>query len=156
MKNSHTGFYSHLNPDIFQRGPSGVIVRSTPITMDIEPNQATYGLKEKSPVERNNLVGLWVNAPKAKPQYATETKSIVNRDAFDSMYLTLRVDTNEIISKIPLHRIEDVNKQGYPYYVQIGARVNLSESSIDCAKPGAIGEKEVVELTADYVIPTTR
>ncbi len=153
---NNQSFYSHLDKSLFHSGPSGVIVRSADIIVDLSTGKSDYALREKSNVERNNLVGLWVNAPQATPQPATETQTIVSRPVFNAAYLTLRVETNEVIERIPLRRIEECNLQGKPYYVSIGEKVNLSESKIYIANSASITANEVIELTADYVIPRTR
>ncbi len=144
------GFYKNL-PPVFKQGPTGIQIFQTNILVNLVTDQSEYQLEEKSSVERNFAVGLWVNDPEGTPQKATPTKTITSSAVFNSAYLVIRRDEQDHYRKLYLRDIKRVNDQGEPYYLSIGERINLSESLLYVNNSSAIGNDEVIEFAVDYV-----
>lgn len=146
-------FYDHLPAGKFRSGDLGLIQSSSKSIIPIEAGKKTHKIREKSSAERNFVVGLWIDAPEDNAQNLDEEFVVLNRTAFNSSYLSLRVDQTDVYEQISLLHIELCNRQGKPYYVELGKRINLADSKIECMDKDAIQANEAVGIRFDYVFP---
>lgn len=146
-------FYNHLKGAPVEMNDLGPQVRQESITMKLTADVAQYDIEEKSNVERNLLVGLWVYPAgrKIDQTYSSPTAAVL-----ESAQLRLRHQTTDIYSNIPLEHVLRCNEQGRPYYVSLPGSVNLSDSSLYVADSGSIGANTAIRLQADFIKPTVR
>ncbi|MEM6397780.1 MAG: hypothetical protein AAF741_15635 [Bacteroidota bacterium] len=145
--------YSNIKPATFLEGPNGPAVHRTHVVIPLEANQREYKLEEKTTLENNYLVGLWVT----KPDTVVESGRQIAADAvFDSAYINLRTGTNEVIRKLYLRQILDVNQSGCPYEISIADKINLVESEVKVMNDSNIAADTVLEIQFDYVVSRRR
>lgn len=145
------GYYQRYRGRGFQEKNGIVKVFQTPIYVALTTNQQDYELEEKSSVERNIAVGLWVDEPASTAQKVTSSGTIADADVFNSAQLTLRRDDQEVLKRIPLRQIQKANDQGHPYWIEIGESINLSESFIEVFNSAGISAGEILVIRVDYL-----
>lgn len=147
-------FYQHLQAiGRFVTGFTGIKVFQASIIIPLTQNTTDYFLEEKSSVERNYAVGLWVVDPEDTPQKITTTKTVAAAAVWNSAHLQLRKDQEIMVDKLYLRDIKKANDNGHPYYLNLGDKINLSESKLVVNNSSAISPDEAVEIKVDYVKP---
>lgn len=140
--------YLHLRSRGFQEGPTGPVVYRSSIIVPLIADQREYNPEEKSTVERNIAVGLWVADPGSQ---VTEAYTQAAAAVFNSAWLNLRVAETDVVRKVYFHQIKKCNDQGRPFYLHLPAGINLSESQIEVANNSAIAADTVLEFQVDYL-----
>lgn len=128
-------------------------MNSAKAIIPIKEGKRINKVREQSSAERNFVVGVWVDAPTDAPQKLDENYEVLTRAAFDSAYLSLRINTTDVYEQVSLRHIEQCNAQGKPYYVQLPKRINLSDSKIEVMNSDATQANAAVGLRFDYLIP---
>jgi len=139
--------YPYLRGRGFQETPVGVVIYKANIQVPVSAGQRLYKLEEKSTVENNFIVALWLTEPGAK---VGENATQLDATRLNSAALVLQVDQTVVLKKIPLSHIKACNDQGYPYYVSLSGPVNLSESTLELNDNAGIVDDTVVEIQIDY------
>jgi len=130
--------------------PSGPVTYKANVSVDLVANQQEYQIEERSPIERNFMVGLWVT----KQGVATGINTTQAATAIlDSIAITIRVEESDVVRKIYVHQIQAANDFGKPFYVTLPGPVNLSESKVECFNNSGIGANTVFEFQIDYLKP---
>jgi len=114
----------------------------------LKTDEREYQLEEKSTLERNHMVGLYVTEPGTVLESG---KTQATGSVFNSAHLTLRVGTDEIVRRLYLHQILAANRQGRPYPVSLPTSINLRESDLKVMDDGNIVANTVLEFQAVYV-----
>lgn len=145
--------YDNIRSGVFLEGPNGAARYRTSITIPLFANVREYQLEERSTIENNQIVGLWVT----KPTTVIEgNKTIATGSVFDSAFLTLRVGTSDVMRKVYLHQILAVNNAGKPYEVSIPGRINLVESMLTVLDDENIQANTAIEFQVDFVVESTK
>lgn len=140
--------YLHLRGKGYQEKGTGPVIYRTNITVPITANVREYQFEEKSRLEKNVLVGLWVTPAGSKTgENTTQAASTI----FNSATITLRSDDASVNEKIYLSQIYLANSQGRPFYISLPTSINLSESTLEVFDNSGIAANTVVEIQADYV-----
>lgn len=140
-------FYPHLRGRGFKETSTGPVIYKGNISIALKAGQTEYSIEEKSPIERNYLVGLWITPVGAKTGASTTQ---VTQAILDSIVLIFRVDDSDVYRKLPLGQVLKCNDNGRPFYVSLPGRVNLSESMIKVFDNAAIVAGTVLEFQVDY------
>lgn len=145
----------NLNPALFQKGLTGIkgYVKNIPIAL--EADKSEYQLEESSRIERNYVIGLAVNSPtNTSTARASATQQLTALNIVESAKLYLQIESEVIIDGLPLADVLKSNANGFFYDLNIGDRVNLSDSKIYVAKTDSVQANDLIELTFLYVKPT--
>lgn len=140
--------YNHLKGKGYQEKGTGPVIYRTNISVPITANVREYQLEEKSRLERNILVGLWVTPAGTE---VSETDTQAAGSIFNSAALTIRSDELAVNEKIYLSQIYLANQQGRPYYISLPTSINLSESKLEVFDNSGIASDTVIEFQAEYV-----
>ncbi|MEM6379061.1 MAG: hypothetical protein AAF705_12670 [Bacteroidota bacterium] len=144
--------YSHLQAlGNFESGQTGIKVNQASIIIPLKANQSEYNIEERSSVENNHVVGIYVTAPEATPQKISLSKTLPAAEIWNSIVLELRKDQEVVLERIPFTDIKKANDNGKPYYVQLGGKVNLSESKVLAFKNDTIVDGTAVDIRFDFV-----
>ncbi|MEL6356233.1 MAG: hypothetical protein AAFQ37_04790 [Bacteroidota bacterium] len=140
--------YEQIRKGAFLEGPNGPAIFRTNVIVPLILNQREYKLEERSTIENNFLVGIWVT----KPATTIQTNLLqASAKPFESAALTLRVDTHDVVRKLYLQQIYQCNLEGKPYHVSIPGKINLVESILEIFSEGDIVANSALELQFDYV-----
>lgn len=129
-------------------GANGPVLFLANVLTSLVADQREYQLEERSTLEKNHMVGLYVT----KPGTVLESgKTQATGSAFQSAHLTFRVGTTDIMKRVYLHQIQAANDNGRPYLVSLPEAVNLRESVLQVMDDSNIAANTVIEFQAVYV-----
>jgi len=129
--------------------PANARVYSHQVSVPLQANQTELRLEEKSVVNGQRLVGIWVHTGDGnKDPYG---KTIAAENMTRSMYLSILEDTTTIARHIPLTNIENCNLAGTPYFIDT-RRVNLSQSTLKIGDMTSFVADTVVVFQFDYLL----
>lgn len=138
---------------MFLEGANGPALFQANVQVALQADEREYQLEERSVLERNHMIGLYVT----KPGTVVETgKTQASGAVFDSASITLRIGTTEIMRRIYFHHILAANEAGCPYEVSLPDSVNLRESVLEIRDDGNIQANTVLEFQVVYVKKTRR
>lgn len=133
---------------MFIEGANGPVTFQANVQVALVPDQREYQLEERSTLEQNHMVGLYVTKPGTKLESG---KTQADGDVFDSAHLTFRVGTTDIMRRVYLRQILNANEAGCPFEVSLPDAINLRESILQVMDEGNIAAGTVVEFQAVYL-----
>lgn len=140
--------YHNVKPGLFMEGANGPVNFQANIQVSLVPNQREYQLEERSTLENNHMVGLFVTLPGT----VVETgKTQAAGAVFNSAHLTFRVGTTDITRRLYLHQILAANESGCPFEISLPDAINLRESTLHVMDDGNIAANTVIEFQAVYL-----
>jgi hypothetical protein len=138
----------NIKAGVYEEAAAGPVIYMTNVQVLLALNQREYQLEERSTLERNHMVGLYVT----KPGTVLESgKTQAAGSVLDSAHLTLRVGTTDVVRRLYLHQIRAANDQGRPYLVSLPDAINLRESTLEVMDDANIVANTVIEFQAAYV-----
>jgi len=138
----------NIKPGIFLEGANGPVLFMANVQTALVTDQREYQLEERSTLEKNHMVGLYVT----KAGTVLESgKTQASGAVLQSAHLTFRVGTTDIMQRVYLHHIQAANDNGRPYIVSLPEAVNLRESKLEVMDDANIGANTVIEFQAVYV-----
>jgi hypothetical protein len=140
--------FPNIKPGLFLEGANGPVLFQANVQVALVADQREYQLEERSTLEQNHMVGLYVTKPGTKLESG---KTQATGAAFDSAHLTFRVGTTDIMRRVYFHQILAANESGCPFEISLPDAINLRESSLDVMAEGDIIANTVIEFQAVYV-----
>lgn len=140
--------FHNIKPGIFLEGANGPVLFQANVQVSLVANQRDYQLEERSTLENNHMVGLYVTKPGTKLESG---KTQATGPVFDSAHLTFRVGTTDIMRRLYLHQILAANEAGCPFEISLPEAVNLRESTLQVMDEVTIAANTVIEFQAVYV-----
>lgn len=141
--------YPDIKPNTYLAGPNGPAIRHAGFKIPLEADKRDYEIEEKTTLERNILVGVWV----VPPGTVIGTNLTVPAAAvFNSAFLNLRVGSTDVVERLYLQHVLAKNLQGEPYELSIPQKINLTESSLQVMNEAAIEANTALEIQFDFVL----
>lgn len=137
----------------FRTNKTGLRTYIQPIVVKLKPNQIEYNLEENTLLEKNHVVGLYVQDPSTG---GTKTKYGVNMDmadeaVFNTARISFREDSQtEVIKDFPLSIIRKANNNGHPYRLRLG-QVYGSKTVITVPGDSAAAATDVIVILMEYI-----
>ncbi|MEO0733390.1 MAG: hypothetical protein AAFZ52_11185 [Bacteroidota bacterium] len=140
--------YPNIPRNSFQEGGNGPAIYNANIIVGLEAAIQTYQLKERTRLERNHAVGLWVPEPAT---LVLPGRTQLAEALFKTATLTLQIDQTEVREKIYFWHVLLANRNGLPYELSLPGVINLSESEINVMDNANIPADTVLEFQVDFV-----
>jgi hypothetical protein len=140
--------FPNIKPGLFLEGANGPVLFQANVQVALTPDQRDYQLEERSTLEQNHMVGLYVTLPGTLLESG---KTQASGSVFNSAHLTFRVGTTDIVRRLYLHQILAANESGCPFEVSLPNAINLRESTLEVMDEGNIAANTVIEFQAVYV-----
>lgn len=145
--------YYNIQRGAFLEGANGPVLFQANIQVALKSDQREYQLEERSTLEKNFMVGLYVTEPGTVLESG---KTQAAGSAFKSAHLTFRVGTTDISRRLYLQQILNANQNGFPFLVSFPEAVNLRESILEVMDDANIAANTVIEFQAVYVKAKSR
>ncbi|MEO1413414.1 MAG: hypothetical protein AAFW73_26280 [Bacteroidota bacterium] len=139
--------HKYLYPNV----PGQTRIYNHTFEVPINPNQNEFKLEEKSAIEHERILGVWVASPGGT---GINGSSMISQAVFDAAYISLREDETIVAKNIPLRRIKQCNDNGLPFFVDMN-KVDMVESSIKIGGINDIADADlsdrVIQFTFDFI-----
>lgn len=140
--------YNQIPNKAFQQGANGPVRYRENIIIPIRANVYENKLEERSSVERNHVVGLYVTPAGIKLRNGV---TIAASGIFNSCFLQIRQGTDTILDRIYLSQILAANAQGLPFEVSLKGPINLSDSKLVVQDAPNVQSNTAIEIQVEYV-----
>jgi hypothetical protein len=130
---------------IIQKGWTFYYGFATPV----DANVSEFKLERDSPINHETITGIQVRRKGDNNALSINGNDLVNDDAFDASFLTLKQRNAEVFERIPLYNIHLATQQGTFYPVMIPL-VDMYQSSIICSDSSLLVDGEDYELVVRY------
>ncbi|MFT6001232.1 MAG: hypothetical protein ACI81P_003701 [Neolewinella sp.] len=140
--------FPNIKPGLFLEGANGPVLFQANVQVALVTDQREYQLEERSTLENNHMIGLYVTKPGTKLESG---KTQASGSVFDSVHLTFRVGTTDIMRRVYLHQVQAANESGCPFEISLPEAINLRESKLEVMDEGNIAANTAIEFQAVYV-----
>ncbi len=140
--------YNHIKRGVFREGANGPVRFRENFIVPLKPDVFEQKLEERSSVERNHVVGLFVTKPGTKLQ---NNRTVAATDIFDTCYLNLFQGTTLVLSHIYLYQILEFNEQGKPYEISLPDTINLADSKLVIQNSASVVDNTAIEFQIEYL-----
>lgn len=113
-------------------------------------NTGEYKLERDSPVNGERVIGVQMRRKGTTNALSVNGNALVNNDAFDASFLTLKQRNAEVFERIPVYMIWKATEQGLWYPVNI-PNIDMNQSSILCSDASLLVTGEDYEIVLKYV-----
>lgn len=115
----------------------------------IKSNLTEFKLEQNSRIHDQYLTGIQIERATANKK-SINNNPLVNDNAFNSSYITLKQRNTEVVEKLPLTLIEKWTNEGRWFPVSI-PNLDMAQSNILCADKTLLVDGEEYQLTFQYI-----
>lgn len=146
--------YSDIPKGRFRINATGLRTYIQPIIITLKPGKNEYLLEENTLLEKNHVIGLYVQPPSEDAGNKTAfgvNKQMASRAVFNSARISFREDAQtEVISDLPLSIIENANKDGRPFRLRLG-KIYGSKTGLTVPGDTAAAAGDVIVVLMEYI-----